>query len=279
VTLRPSREQAAAARLARVEASHEQHRRLADEVLHGTEEFLAARLPSLRAGASPSEELEYLRSLARPDDVWMELGSAAGRLAVPLAASVARLIAVDPSAKMREALSAAAEQADVANLELRGASWPDDAASLPTVDVTLAANMFYAMERPLPFVDAMERHATRLCVVTVADRPGRSADPDVWAEVMGEPHLADPGAAEMQVLLLASGRRADVRHFAAPPPRALAPDQAVEQQRWRLGLRADSPRLGALRAAIERRVGADGLVRLRSGRAYTAVFTWEPTAV
>lgn len=80
-TLRPSAGQAADAWLDLVRVAADQFERLSDEVLHGTEEFLAARLPSLRAGASPSEELEYLRALARPGDVWMELGAAAGRLA------------------------------------------------------------------------------------------------------------------------------------------------------------------------------------------------------
>jgi hypothetical protein len=43
-----------------------------------------------------------------------------------------------------------------------------------------------------------------------------------------------------------------------------------------VGLRADSPRLAALRAAVERRVDPDGLVRLRSYRSGTAVMTWAP---
>src|SRR5579884_4075566 len=206
----------------------------------------------------------------------MELGAAAGRLAVPLSTSVRKLIAVDPSARMREALAAAIAEAGATNVEVRDGRWPEDADALPAVDVTLAANMFYAMPEPLPFLDAMERRARRLCVVTAADRPGRTPDADVWAEVTGEPLVTGPGATDLVVLLLATGRRVDVRTFPALPSRPLPPDQAVEQQRWRLGLRADSPRLAALRAAVERRADADGLVRLKSGRSYTAVITWEP---
>jgi hypothetical protein len=274
--LRPSLDAAAASWRSLVDAARDQFRRLAEEDLHGSEEFLAARLPSLRPGASASEELDHLRSLARSDEVWMELGAAAGRLAIPLAPSVGRFVAVDPSPRMRESLLAGASEAGVTSIEARDGRWPDDADALPVADVTLAANMFYAMAEPLPFVEAMERRARRLCVVTAADRPGRSPDPDVWAEVMGEPYLPDPGASDLAVLMLATGRRADVRWFQAPPPRALPPDQAVEQQRWRLGLRADSPRLPALRDAVGRRVEPDGLVRLRSGRRYTAVVAWEP---
>src|SRR5579884_55891 len=106
-SLRLSPDEAAAAWLALVRAHADQFERAAEEALHGSEEFLAARLPSLRVGASPSEEMDHLRSLARPDDVWMELGAAAGRLAVPLSTSVRKLIAVDPSARMREAMAAA----------------------------------------------------------------------------------------------------------------------------------------------------------------------------
>jgi hypothetical protein len=274
--LRPSVDDAAAAWRSLVDAARDQFQRLAEEVLHGSEEFLAARLPSLRPGASASEELDYLRSLARPDEVWMELGAAAGRLAVPLAPAVGRFVAVDPSARMRAALEAAAADAGVTAIELRDGRWPEDADALPTADVTLAANMFYALEQPLPFVEAMERRSRRLCVVTAADRPGRTPDADVWTEVMGEPLVVGPGATDLAVLMLASGRRVDVRTFPAPPPRALPPDQAVEQAAWRLGLRAGSPRLAALRDAVERRVDPDGLVRLQSGRRYTAVVTWEP---
>jgi hypothetical protein len=273
--LRPSVDEAAASWRSLVDAAHDQFRRLAEQDLHGSEEFLAARLPSLRLGASASEELEYLRSLARPDEVWLELGAAAGRLAVPLARSVGRLIAVDPSARMREALVAAAD-AGAAAVEVRDGRWPEDADVLPTADVILAANMFYAMAEPLPFVEAMERRSRRLCVVTAADRPGRTPDAGVWAEVMGEPLVVGPGASDLAGLMLATGRRVDVRWFPAPPPRALPPDEAAEQHRWRLGLRADSPRLAALRDAVERRVEPDGLVRLRSGRRYTAVASWEP---
>jgi hypothetical protein len=273
--LRPTVADAAGSWRALVDAAHEQFARLADEVSHGTEEFLAARLPSLRPGASASEELEYLRSLARPDDVWLEIGAAAGRLAIPLAASVSRYVAVDPSARMRETLKAAASAAGVAPVEVRDGHWPEDADGLPDADVTLAANMFYALAEPLLFVDAMERRARRLCVVTAADRPGRTPDAELWAEVMGEPLVVGPGATDLAVLLLATGRRVDMRSFAALPPRALPPDQAVEQTRWRLGLRADSPRLGVLRAAVARRVDADGLVRLRNGRGYTTVVMWE----
>jgi hypothetical protein len=98
---------------------------------------------------------------------------------------------------------------------------------------------------------------------------------DVWDEVVGEPYAHGPGAPELVVLLLATGRRVDVRTFPAPEPRALRVEEAVEQQRWRCGLRPGSPDLARLRAAVERRADPDGLARLRTGRRYTAVVTWE----
>jgi hypothetical protein len=273
--LRPSAEDAAAAWRSLVGAAREQRQRLWREVEGEREGFLRSRLGSFRPGATASEELEHVLSLARSDDAWMDIGAGAGRLTVPLAGVVRRVVAVEPSPTMREALGAAIAEAGVVSIELHDRRWPEDADALPVVDVALSANFLYGLDEPLPFLEAMERRSRRLCVVALADRSSRVPNLEVWEEVVGEPYVAGPGAAELVVLLLATGRRADVRWFQAAPPRALPPDQAVEQQRWRLGLRPDSPRLDALRAAVERRIDADGLVRLRSGRSCTAVLSWE----
>src|SRR5262250_2263353 len=116
--LRPTRADAEAGWVALIRAASEQHRRLAEESPYGTEAFRVSRLPAFRPGASPSEELDFLTSLARPDDAWMDVGAGAGRLAIPLAGIVRRMVAVDPSPTMREALQAAAADARRDNVEI-----------------------------------------------------------------------------------------------------------------------------------------------------------------
>ncbi|HZR01035.1 MAG TPA: hypothetical protein VFC93_19700 [Chloroflexota bacterium] len=276
-SLRLSVDEAAASWALLIRAAADQFKRLAEESPFGTETFRAARLPAFRPGVSVSEELEYLRSLARPADVWMDIGAGAGRLAIPLARSIRRMIAVEPSPTMRVALlEAAAAESGGGALEVHDRRWPDEADHMPVVDVTLAANLLYSVDEPLSWVDAMERRSRRLCVVTLADRPARAPDEDVWLDLMGEPLIRGPGAPDFVALLLATGRRVDVRTFLAPAPRPIGLDEAVEAQRWRCGLREESPRLPQLRDAVRRRADADGLVRLRAGRGYTAVVTWEP---
>jgi len=50
------------------------------------------------------EALEALLRLAAPTDRWLDIGAGAGRYALPLAIEVAEVIAVEPSASMRNAL-------------------------------------------------------------------------------------------------------------------------------------------------------------------------------
>ena len=50
------------------------------------------------------EALDALLALAAPTDRWLDIGAGAGRYALPLAIEVAEVIAVEPSASMRNAL-------------------------------------------------------------------------------------------------------------------------------------------------------------------------------
>src|SRR5262245_44852301 len=168
--LRPSAADAAAAWRSLVRAAREQRQRLWQEVEGEREGFLKSRLPSFRPGATVSEELDCLLSLARPADVWMDIGAGGGRLTLPLAGAVRRVVAVEPSPTMRDALRAAMAEAGLASFELHDRRWPGDADALPLVDVCLSANYLYGLEDPLPFLEAMDRRSRRLCVVALADR-------------------------------------------------------------------------------------------------------------
>jgi 2-polyprenyl-3-methyl-5-hydroxy-6-metoxy-1,4-benzoquinol methylase len=273
--LRPTTEAVVAAWQAVVEQSQEQIARLTEGLEVETEAFWAARAPVFRPGASESEELDYLLSLARPEDEWMDIGAGAGRLAIPLAGKVRHVVTVDTSETMRTALADSAAAAG-RTIEAHDARWPEAAHLLPTVDVTLAANMLYTSSDPVAFVEAMEAHSRRLCVVGVADRPPRTTDPQVWEELWGEPLVILPGAREFVTLLHSLGRRIDVATFPAPETPPVTVERALAQH-WRYGIADGSPQLSRLREVIERHVvGADGLAHLRGGRSYTAVISWEP---
>src|SRR3954447_361455 len=69
--------------------------------------------------------LDALLALASPDDRLLDIRAGAGRDALPLALRVREVIAVEPSASMRNALRAGKSEHGIGNVTLVGAPWPD----------------------------------------------------------------------------------------------------------------------------------------------------------
>ena len=70
--------------------------------------------------------LEALLGLARPDETWLDIGAGAGRYALPLARRVRRVVAVDPSGSMLEALREGMAAHGIANIGTVEGRWPPD---------------------------------------------------------------------------------------------------------------------------------------------------------
>ncbi|TAK01210.1 MAG: methyltransferase domain-containing protein, partial [Chloroflexota bacterium] len=130
--------------------------------------------------------LDALVAVARPDDIWLDIGAGAGRYALPLAAHVAELVAIDPSAAMLDALRAGMAEHGIANVgavagrwppgpELRAIIGPD-----PVADVALIAHVGYDVEAIVPFIEAMESAARRLCVAVLMDHSPASLAAPFW---------------------------------------------------------------------------------------------------
>jgi tRNA/tmRNA/rRNA uracil-C5-methylase (TrmA/RlmC/RlmD family) len=62
--------------------------------------------------------LDGLVAIAQADDRWLDIGAGAGRYALPLALKVAEVIAVEPSASMRNALRTGKAEHGVDNLRI-----------------------------------------------------------------------------------------------------------------------------------------------------------------
>src|SRR5262249_8181843 len=128
--------------------------------------------------------LDALRKHALPTDTWLDIGAGAGRYALPLARSVLRVIAIDPSTSMLGGLREGMAAHGIANVEVVEGRWPsivDEneavAAALP-VDVALIAHVGYDIEAIGPFLDEMERASSRECVAILMERsPASIAEP------------------------------------------------------------------------------------------------------
>jgi CTP:molybdopterin cytidylyltransferase MocA len=168
--------------------------------------------------------LDALRRHARPDDTWLDIGAGAGRYALPLARSVHRVIALDPSGSMLGGLREGMAAHGIDNVDVFDGRWPAAidagnptlAVSLP-VDVSLIAHVGYDVEAIGPFLDAMERATRRECVAALmVQSPASLAEP-FWPPIHGEPRVALPALPAFVDLLTAGGRAPSVEMVESSP--------------------------------------------------------------
>ena len=112
---------------------------------------------------------------------------------------------------MRNALRTGKDEHGLDNLRIVAGAWPAALAELgepPVADVALIAHVGYDIEAIGPFIDAMERAASRLCVAMLTDRsPASVADP-FWPIVHGMERVPLPALPELVELLRAPRPRA-----------------------------------------------------------------------
>ncbi len=160
--------------------------------------------------------LDALRAHAQAGDTWLDIGAGAGRYALPIARSVQRVIALDPSRSMLEGLRAGMEGHRIDNVEVIEARWPEvlEQESGPLTgrgaNVSLMAHVGYDVEEIWPFLAAMERVTERECLAVLMERsPAAIAEP-FWPGIHGEPRISLPALPAFVDLLAAHGRRPTV---------------------------------------------------------------------
>ena len=166
------------------------------------------------------EALDALLAIAEPDETWLDIGAGAGRYALPLALHVGEVIAVEPSASMRNALRTGRAEHGLDNVNIVGAAWPAALSELgepPVADVALIAHVGYDIEAIGPFLDAMDAAASRLCVAVLTDRsPASAADP-FWPVVHGVERIPLPALPELAELLRARGQTVRIERVERAP--------------------------------------------------------------
>ena len=148
--------------------------------------------------------------------------------------------------------------------------------------MAFSAHVVYFVPEIGAFLDALERHARRLCVVVAGDPAGPTPYPDQWEVVHTEPYAALPALRELIALLGARGRRFEVRSIEASAAElrpAPSLEGAMATLRRLLLTRPGSEKDRRLRALIaERYTNPDGSVRTGTAMARAAVVSWPPPA-
>ena len=108
-----------------------------------------------------------------PDDVIVDVGGGAGRIDLPLALRCREVINVDPSAAMLAAFAANAKQAGIANCRAIQADWL--AVDPPLGTFALVNHVAYLTREIVPFIEKLERAASRRVLITVGSPPPPTA--------------------------------------------------------------------------------------------------------
>ena len=158
---------------------------------------------ALRFRADPHRPLDanlaVLASHIRPEDVLLDVGGGAGRVALPLALRCREVTVVDASPGMGAEFAAVAAAASIANAHFVHANWLE-ADSLQG-DVTLTANVTYFVREIVPFVRHLASAARRRVMITVWSVANPNQNAVLFRLVYGEEQAPVPGYRELLPVL------------------------------------------------------------------------------
>lgn len=237
---------------------------------------VASRFTGLDPRRTDDAVLTLLLEHARSDETWLDVGAGGGRYALPLAARVREVIAVEPSPSMVGGLTTAMREHGIANLRVLQQRWP--MADAPTADVGLIAHIGYDIADIGPFLDALEASSRRLCIAVMGQSAMTTIATLFWEQIHGEPRVRLPAMPELLVVLLGRGRLPQVRLVDRPPSLFASVDEALAVARRQLWLRE-----GSVKDRRLRQLAIDALAERAGGCTFDrepskiGIVSWQPT--
>jgi SAM-dependent methyltransferase len=226
---------------------------------------------------APDATLGVILKRLQASDTVLDVGAGAGRYAIPIAAKVKEVVALEPSAGMGEALVREAQERKIANVRLIQGDWLTTDA--PTADAVLCSHVLYFTADAAPFVRKLNAHARRECIVVIRIDQGGAGLMPLYEQVRGEPQAPEPAFIELYNLLYALGIVADVqvvegRHSSSEFESLDAAEASVTQA---MAPATDEAR-AKIRPYLEANLvpGPDGLLVIKGFPRRVAVVSWSP---
>ena len=274
--LRPSAGQALAAWASLVKADNDQVEALPNRPR--PEDFYAPVAEQFRADPRRANDpvLDFLRSLIRPDETWLDLGAGGGRYALPIALLAKRVYAVEPSTGMRAVLVSEMAEHSITNVDVFEERWPGRS-DCPVADIGLISQVGYDIADVGPFLNQFEAHASGMCIAVLFERAPVQDFAPLWRAVHGEDRALLPGLREMVALLFARGLLPEITLFESRRPAFESMEQlhhAARRPTWVVEGSAQDERLGQAVAATAIKV--EGGYALSAQPRMVGVVRWRP---
>jgi len=272
-TLRPDAETAARAWAALVEANREQVLRLQERV-DGVD-FWKGMATTFKVDPDRTDDpvLTGLKRRIEPGDHWLDVGAGGGRFALPLARSLARLTAVEPSESMRDVLREGMAEHSVANIDIIEGRW--EHVEAPVADVALIAHVGYDIDELVPFLEKLEQHARRACIAVMLDRQPASNFGSLFEAVLGERQATLPALKEFVALQYARGRLVEIEMLEVPAWSFADREDALKNLRWRFWINEGTDLDRRLDELLDDHVQeVDGRWTVPGARGHVGIVTW-----
>jgi SAM-dependent methyltransferase len=155
--------------------------------------------PERRTEERQDDTVDALLELVKPDDMVLDVGGGAGRIALPIAQKCRKVVVVEPSEGMRDRLAEQVKAWRLQNVEAVGARWEE--AEVEPADVVICAHVVYTVRDIAQFIAKLRASARRMVAVVLFEEPAMANYFPLWPLVYCEERLSLPAFDELKDVL------------------------------------------------------------------------------